>query len=62
MSAFRVLRQLAAPSSRALSLRTSLISTRARVHAFSPLPAVIPATRASFSASVRRFGEGTSAC
>jgi len=60
MSVFRVARQLAAPSSRALSLRSSLISARARVPAFfSRSTAAIPATRASFSVSARRFGEGT---
>ena len=62
MSVLRVVRQLAAPSSRALSLRSSLISARAHVPAFSPFSAAVPATRASFSVSVRRFGEGTSAC
>ena len=61
MSVLRVARQLAAPSSRALSLRSSLIPARARVPAFSSR-AAIPATRASFSVSARRFGEGTSAC
>ncbi|KAI0000143.1 mitochondrial glycoprotein [Russula compacta] len=55
MSALRVIRQ----SSRALSLRSPLISARARVPAFSPFSAAIPATRASFSASARYFGEGT---
>ncbi|KAI9456360.1 regulatory protein suaprga1 [Lactarius psammicola] len=59
MSVFRVVRQFAAPSSRALSLRSSLISTRARVPAFSRITAAVPATRAPFSVSARRFGEGT---
>jgi len=59
MSVLRVVRQLTAPSSRALSIRSSLISARARVPTFSPSSAIIPATRASFSVSARRFGEGT---
>ncbi|KAH9018720.1 regulatory protein suaprga1 [Lactarius pseudohatsudake] len=59
MSVFRVVRQFAAPSSRALSLRSSLISTRARVPAFSRITAAVPATRAPFSVSALRFGEGT---
>ena len=59
MSVLRVVRQLTAPSSRALSLRSSLISSRARVPTFSSFSA---ASRASFSVSARRFGEGTSAC
>ena len=61
MSVLRVVRQFAAPSSRALSLRSSLISTRAPVPAFLRLTAAVPATRAPFSVSARRFGEGTSA-
>ncbi|KAH9172731.1 regulatory protein suaprga1 [Lactarius sanguifluus] len=59
MSVFRVVRQFAAPSSRALSLRSSLSSTRARVPAFSRITAAVPATRAPFSVSALRFGEGT---
>ncbi|KAH9074305.1 regulatory protein suaprga1 [Lactarius deliciosus] len=59
MSVLRVVRQFAAPSSRALSLRSSLISTRARVPAFSRITAAVPATRAPFSVSALRFGEGT---
>ena len=58
----RAIRQFAATSSRTLSLRSSLIPTRARVPAFSPLSRALPATRAAFSISARRFGEGTSAC
>jgi hypothetical protein len=57
---FRAIRQLAATSSRALSLRT-LSSARARVHVSSPFTRALPATRAAFSASARSFGEGTSA-
>ena len=57
MSVLRAVRQFSAPSSRALSLRSSLVSTRARVPAFSRITAV---TRAPFSVSARRFGEGTS--
>ena len=58
----RAFRQLASTSSRTLSLRSSLISARARVPAFSPLSRALPATRAAFSLSACRFGEGTSAC
>jgi hypothetical protein len=61
MSVLRVVRQFAAPSSRAISLRSSFVSTRARVPAFSRITVVVPATRAPFSVSARRFGEGTSA-
>ncbi|KAH9054837.1 regulatory protein suaprga1 [Lactarius vividus] len=57
MSVLRAVRQFAAPSSRALSLRSSLISTRARVPAFSRITVAVPATRAPFSVSARRFGE-----
>ncbi|KAF8474396.1 regulatory protein suaprga1 [Russula ochroleuca] len=56
---FRAIRQLAATSSRALSLRSSLTSARARVHASSPFTRALPATRAAFSVSARSFGEGT---
>ncbi|KAF8269480.1 mitochondrial glycoprotein [Lactarius quietus] len=59
MSVLRVVRQFAAPSSCALSLRSSLVSTRARVPAFSQITSVVPAARAPFSVSARRFGEGT---
>ncbi|KAI0252542.1 regulatory protein suaprga1 [Lactifluus subvellereus] len=59
MSLLRAVRQLAAPSSRALSLRSSLLSTRTRVPPFPRVSAAVPATRASFSVSARRFGEGT---
>jgi complement component 1 Q subcomponent-binding protein len=59
MSVLRAIRQFAAPSSRALSIRSSLIPTRARVPAFSRITAAVPATRAPFSVSARRFGEGT---
>jgi len=59
MSVLRAVRQLAAPSSRALSLRSSLISARARVPTLSSFSAAVPASRAGFSISARRFGEGT---
>ncbi|KAH9962824.1 mitochondrial glycoprotein [Russula dissimulans] len=59
MSVLRVVRQLATPSSRAISLRPSLISTRARVPALSSFSVAVPASRARFSLSARRFGEGT---
>jgi complement component 1 Q subcomponent-binding protein len=55
----RAFRQLAATSSRTLSLRSSLLSARARVPAFSSFSRALPATRAAFSVSARRFGEGT---
>jgi len=55
----RAIRQLAATSSRALSLRSSLVPARARIPAFSLLSRELPATRAAFSVSARRFGEGT---
>ena len=58
----RAIRQLAATSSRALSLRSSLIPARARGPALSLLSRPLPATRAAFSVSTRRFGEGNSAC
>jgi hypothetical protein len=62
MSLFRTaVRQLVAPPSRALSLRSSLLSART-LTPFSRISAALPATRASFSVSARRFGEGTSAC
>jgi complement component 1 Q subcomponent-binding protein, mitochondrial len=61
MSLFRAaVRQLVAPSSRALALRSSLPSTRTLT--VSRISAALPAARASFSVSARRFGEGTSAC
>jgi hypothetical protein len=61
MSLLRVaVRQLVAPSSRALSLRSSLLSART-LTPFSRISVALPATRASFSVSARRFGEGTSA-
>ncbi|KAH9962300.1 mitochondrial glycoprotein [Lactifluus volemus] len=59
MSLLRVaVRQLVAPSSRALSLRSSLLSART-LTPFSRVSVALPATRASFSVSARRFGEGT---
>ena len=62
MSVLRAVRQLAVPSSRALSLRSSLISARARVPALSSFSVAVPSSRAGFSVSAHRFGEGTSAC
>ncbi|KAI9438718.1 regulatory protein suaprga1 [Lactarius indigo] len=59
MSVLRAVRQFTASSSRSLSLRSSLVSTRARVPVFSRITAAVPATRAPFSVSARRFGEGT---
>jgi hypothetical protein len=56
------IRQLVATSSRALSLRSSLIPARARVPTLSSFSRALPATRAAFSVSARRFGEGTGAC
>lgn len=58
----RAIRQFAATTSRALSLRSSLVPARARVPAFSSLSRELPATRAAFSVSHRRFGEGASTC
>ncbi|KAI0279032.1 regulatory protein suaprga1 [Russula aff. rugulosa BPL654] len=57
----RAIRQLATTSSRALSLRSSLISARARVHTLSSFSRPLPATRAAFSVSARRFGEADGA-
>ncbi|KAI0298648.1 mitochondrial glycoprotein [Multifurca ochricompacta] len=59
MSLLRAVRQFSLPSSRSISLRSSLISTRARAPALSRITAATPAVRASFSVSACRFGEGT---